>query len=588
MDFYTAFTIFVVFGCVLLLMITRIGPELILLGGVVALTSAGVLTPEQALEGFSNTGLITVALMFIIVAGIRETGGIEFLVSHVLGRPRTRAGAQTRLMLPTLFVSAFLNNTPVVATFIPAVLTWARRIRIAPSRLLLPLSYGAILGGTCTLIGTSTNLAVNGLLIRTTGEGLELFDIAWVGIPTAVVGFFYVLLLGGRLLPDRAPPSATFENPREYTVEMVVESNGPLVGKTVEGAGLRNLQGLFLIEIERGGRLIPSVSSSERLQANDHLVFAGVTESVVELNRIRGLKPAGARTFSLEDKYPERRLVEVAIAPNSDLVGKTIREGRFRSIYGASVVAVARDGQRIHEKIGSIRLEPSDTLLLEAEPSFVDRHRHSRDFLLISEVPNSEVPRYNKAWLSWSILGAVVMSASFGWLSMINAAMLGAALMLLTRCLTPAVARKSLDMQVLLAIAASFGLGRALEVTGAAEYLALNLMQLAAGNPLLLLAATYVITSLLTEVITNNATAVLMFPIVMAAADALGVSYMPFVITIMMAASASFATPIGYQTNLMVYGPGSYQFMDYVRFGLPLNILTGITAVVVTPLVWPF
>jgi di/tricarboxylate transporter len=586
MDPLTWLTLGVVFGCVALMMVSRVGPELILLGGVVVLASAGVLTPEQAVEGFANTGLITVALMFVIVAGIRETGGIDYLVSHVLGRPRGRLRAQARLMLPTLFMSAFLNNTPVVATFIPAVLTWARRIQVSPSRLLLPLSYAAILGGTCTLIGTSTNLAVNGLLLRETGRGMGLFEIAWVGVPIALLGFFYVLLAGERLLPARKAAASSFEDPCEYTVEMTVEPGGPLVGKTVEEAGLRHLQGLFLIEIERDGRLIPSVSSNERLQAADHLVFAGITESVVELHKIRGLLPADA-TFSLENKYPERRLVEVAISPNSELIGKSIREGRFRSIFGASVVAVARDGRRVREKIGSIRMQPSDTLLLETQPSFVDRHRHSRDFLLISEVANSELPKYHKAWLSWTILGGVVAAAALDWLSMVNAAMIGAALMLLTGCVTASVARKSMDVQVLLAIAAAFGLGRALQETGAAEQLALQLMQLVAGNPLLLLALTYFLTWLLTEVITNNAAAVLMFPIVMAAAEALGLNYMPFVVAVMIAASASFATPIGYQTNLMVYGPGGYRFGDYVRFGLPLNLLTGVTAWLVIPLVWP-
>ena len=588
MELFGWITIAVIMGCVLLMSLSRIAPELVLLGGVVILTTLGVLTPEQALEGLANPGLVTVALMFVIVAGIRETGGIDYLVSHVLGRPKGRVPAQTRVMLPAMFLSAFLNNTPVVAAFIPAVLSWARRIRLSPSRLLLPLSYAAIFGGTCTLIGTSTNLAVDGLLIRQTGSGIGFFEIAWVGVPTAVLGFVYVLLLGGRLLPARKAANSSFADPREYTVEMQVDPAGPLVGKTVEEAGLRHLQGLFLVEIERNGHLIPSVGSSVRLQPGDHLVFAGITESVVELNRIRGLLPAGATTFSLENQFPERSLVEVAISPNSDLIGKTIREGRFRSFFGASVIAVARDGRRIQEKIGSIRLQPSDTLLLESEPSFIDRHRHSRDFLLVSELPDSSPPRHDKAWLSWSILTAVVVSASFGWLSMINAAMLGAAAMLLTGCLNLSVARKSIDSQVLLSIAAAFALGRALQTTGAAEGVALQVMQLVAGNPLLLLAATYLITSLLTELITNNAAAVLMFPIVMAAAEALGISYMPFVITIMMAASASFATPIGYQTNLMVYGPGGYRFSDYIRFGLPLNLLAGAVAVLVAPLVWPF
>ena len=587
MDFYTVFTLAVVFGCIGLMIVTRIGPELILMGGVVILTSAGAISPTQALEGLANPGLVTVALMFVIVAGIRETGGIDFLVTHVLGQPKTNVGAQARLLTPALLVSGFLNNTPVVATFIPAVMAWAPRINISPSKLLIPLSYVAMLGGTMTLIGTSTNLTVNGLLIRETGEGMGMFDIAWVGAPTAIVGFLYLLLCSNRLLPDRQPVATSFSNPREYTVEMEVAPDGPLVGKTIQEAGLRHLQGLFLIAIERGGRLIPSVSSDQPLQANDQLVFAGVIESVVELHRIRGLNPAGTSTFSLNNGFPERRLIEVVISPRCEIIGQTIREGRFRARYGASVVAVARNGERIDEKIGLIRLQPADTLLLTAGASFLEHHRHSREFLLISEVANSEVPRYDKAWLSWTILGGVVLSASFGWLSMLNAAMLGVAGMLITGCLTPTAARNSLDAPVLLAIAAALALGEALQATGAAEVLAMSTMGLMLDQPLLLLAATYILTVLMTSVVTNNAAAVLMFPVVMAVATAGDLNYMPFLATIMMAASASFATPISYQTNLMVYGPGNYQFSDFLRLGLPLTLLTGIVAVVVTPWVWP-
>lgn len=563
---------------------TRIGAELILFGALILLLLTGAIDTEQALSGFANPGVLTVGLMFVIVAGIRETGGVEFLVSKVLGRPRTLPRAQTRLMLPTLFISAFLNNTPVVATFIPAVLVWSRRLNLTPSRLLIPLSYASILGGTCTLIGTSTNLAVNGLWIKRTGSGLSIFDVTWVGLPVAVAGFTYVLLFGRRLLPDRNPPSAGFANPREYTVEMRVSEQGPLVGRTIEAAGLRHLQGLFLVEIDRDGTIIPSVSSSEKLMAGDHLVFAGVTESVVELHKIAGLEPT-SQTFDLRN--PDRRLVEVAIAPKSDLVGKTIREGRFRSAFGAAVIAVARHGERVHGKIGDIRLEPSDTLLIEADPSFLERHRHARDFLMMSELPDSHALRHERAWVSWLILAGVVFSAAFGALDILQAAMVGAALMLLTGCCSVAAARRSIDTSVLLAIAAAFGLGAALESTGVANAIGGALLKLAGSDLWLLLICTYLATTLLTEVVTNNATAVLMFPIVMAAADAAGANPMPFVIAIMMGASASFATPIGYQTNLMVYGPGGYRFGDYLRFGAPLNLLCGVITVLVAPMVWP-
>lgn len=579
----------VVLSCVALLVFSRIGPELILFGGVIVLLTAGVLTPAQALEGFANEGLMTVAMMYVVAGGIRETGGMDFVVHYVLGRPKRVVIAQARLMLPVVMMSAFVNNTPVVATYIPAVLTWAKRLRISPSKLLIPLSYAAILGGTCTLIGTSTNLVVNGLLIANANtEALGLFEIAWVGIPSTLVGLGFILLLGRRLLPDRVPATATFENPKEYTVEMKVEKEGPLVGKTVEEAGLRHLQGLYLIEIEREGRVIAAVGSHERLRAEDRLVFAGVTESVVELQRIKGLRPSAEPEFSLEDDYPERCLVEVVVSPRCALLGRTLSEGRFRSLYGASVIAVARHGRRILGKLGNIRLQPSDTLLLETRPSFIERNRNSGDFLLISPVEDFAPPRHEKAWLAWSILGSVVLVATAGWMGILNAAMLGAAAMLLTGCCTVNAARKSIDPQVLLAIAAAFGLGKALQGTGAAEVIALGFMGLVGDNPWLVLGSVYLLTSILTEIITNNAVAVLMFPIVMATAATLEISHLPLVIAVMMGASASFATPIGYQTNLMVYGPGSYHFSDYLRIGVLLNFIVGVPTVLIIPWVWPF
>lgn len=579
----------VVLCCIALLAFTHIAPEMLLFSGLMVLLTTGVLTPEQALGGFANEGLMTVALMYVVAAGIRETGGMDFLVRYLLGRPRSVVGAQARLMLPVVVMSAFMNNTPLVATFLPATLTWAKRLRISPSKLLIPLSYAAILGGTCTLIGTSTNLVVNGLLLaETETPSLGLFDIAWVGIPSALAGVVYILLVGHRLLPERIPAAAIFENPREYTVEMMVEERGPLVGKTVEQAGLRHLEGLYLVEIERDDRIIAAVGSHERLLAGDRLVFAGVTESVVELQRIKGLKPSTEPEFNLNNAYPERCLVEVVVSPQCALLGRTLREGRFRSVYGAAVIAAARNGRRILGKLGNIQLQPSDTLLLETRPSFIEHHRNARDFLLISPVHDSTPLRHERAWLSWSILGTIVLAATLDWLSMLNAAMLGAAAMVLSGCCNLTTARRSIDTQVLLAIAASFALGRALQVTGAAALIAQAVIDLASDNPWLVLACVYLMTSALTEIITNNAVAVLMFPIVMATAQNLGVNHLPFVIAVMMGASASFATPIGYQTNLMVYGPGGYRFGDYLRIGVPLNLVVGIITVLIIPMVWPF
>ncbi|MEC9482312.1 MAG: SLC13 family permease [Halomonas sp.] len=568
---------------------TRIGADMILLGAVVLLLTLGVLDAPAALAGFSNSGLFTVAFMYVLVASIRETGGIDLIIRYVLGRPRSETGAQLRLLLPVSAISAFLNNTPVVATYIPAVLSWSRRLGLSPHRFLMPLSFASILGGTCSLLGTSTNLVVHGLLSDRYPElTLGLFDIAWVGVPVAVAGLAYMLLAGRWLLPARRSAAQAFDNPREFTIEMEVATDGPLVDRTVEEAGLRHLEGLFLVEIERGGNIVSVVGPGEKLKGGDRLVFAGTTEAAVELQQIRGLQPSSQGESSLQKDYRERRLVEAVVSDQCQFIGQRIREGHFRTLYGAAVLAVCRHGERVIGNLGQIRLQPADVLLLEVRPPFIERHRQSKDFLLISRVNGQARPIHEKAWLAWSILAGVVALASFGVLSMLNAAMLGAALAVLTGCCSIGAAKRGLDTQVLLTIAASFGLGIALEKSGAAASLAHHALDLAGGNPYLLLVGAYVMVALLTEVVTNNAAAVIAFPIVTTSAESLGVSVMPYAVAVMFAASSSFLTPIGYQTNLMVYGPGGYRFGDFLRVGGLLNLLVGVVSLALIPLFWPF
>ncbi|MEZ5584890.1 MAG: SLC13 family permease [Candidatus Competibacteraceae bacterium] len=385
------------------------------------------------------------------------------------------------------------------------------------------MSYAAILGSvTCTIIGTSTNLVVNSLLIAEENTaGLAFLKSPGVGVPSALQQFRLYPAVRGSFIAGTQTGDRELSGSREYTVEVTVEEGSALVGKTVEEAGLRHLDGLYLVEIERDQRIIAAVGSHERLQTRDRLVFAGVTESVVELQRIKGLRPSAEQAFDLKTVYPERCLVEAVVAPQCPLVGETIRESRFRTLYGASVIAVARDGERIRGKLGDIRLQPADALLLETRPSFIERHRNSRSFLLISPVADSSQPRHERAWVSWAILASVVLAVSLGGLSMLVAAMLGAALTLLCGCCTVTIAQRSIDTQVLLAIASAFALGKALEVTGAAAFIAHGLVGWAGEHPWLVLIGVYCTTSLLTEIITNNAVAVLMFPIVVAASAAL-------------------------------------------------------------------
>ncbi len=568
---------------------TRIPSDVVLLGGLTLLLVAGIIEAEDALAGLASEGMVTVGVLYIVVAGLRHTGGISFLVEGLWGRPKSLINAQIRIMAPVAALSAFLNNTPVVAMLVPAVNEWAKKHNFSVSKLMIPLSYASILGGTCTLIGTSTNLVVNGLLVDTTDlPGFHMFDIAWVALPCALVGITYILICNRWLLPERKPVMSQLEDPREYSVEMLVEPGSPLVGKTIEQAGLRHLTGMYLAEIDRDSHIMPAVSPQEELRGNDRLLFVGIVGSVVELQRIRGLKPATNQVFKLESPRQKRCLIEAVVSDSCRLVGQTIRDAQFRRVYNAVIIAVARNGVRIRKKVGDIILHAGDTLLLETTPDFSDQQRNSRDFFLVSKVEDSNPPRHERMVIAALILIGMVTAVTLQWLTMLQAGMLAGGLMIITRCCTASVARASVDWQVLLVIAAAYGIGRAIDVSGAAIAIATELTTLAGGHPHITLAVIYGLTMLFTEMITNNAAAVLVFPIAIATAGDLQVSPLPFVIAIMMAASASFSTPIGYQTNLMVYGPGGYRFTDFLRIGLPLNLIMWVMTVIITPLVWPF
>ena len=582
-----------------LLIFTRIPPDAVLVGGLSLLLVAptplamgwklGVITAEEAFGGFSNPGMLTVGVLFIVVTGLRETGGIDWIAQSALGRPDTVRKALARILFPVVGLSTFLNNTPVVAMLIPAVSEWAKKLKLTPSKLMIPLSYAAILGGICSLIGTSTNLVVAGLVITQTDlPPLGMFDITWVGLPCAAVGSLFLLLFGPKLLPTRGSPAAQLSDPRQYTAEMIVPAGSPLVGKSIEQAGLRHLPGSYLAEIERQGTSILAVGPEETLQADDRLIFAGIVESIRDLQNLRGLVPATNQVFKLDSPRYRRQLFEAVVSNTCPMAGRTIRDGRFRNRYNAVVLAVARGGERIRRKIGDIELRPGDTLLIEANPGFAQQHRDSRDFLLVSAIENSTPRRHERAPLALLILAGMVVLAASGVVSMLVAAVLAAALMVLTRCCGLNEARNSVDWGVLIVIGAALGLGAAIEGSGAAQLLAGAVLGAAGSDPYRTLIAVYLVTWLLTEILTNNAAVALMFPIAISAAQQLDANLMPFIMMLMIAGSASFATPIGYQTNLMVYGPGGYHFTDYTRIGLPMSLLIGATALLVAPLVWPF
>jgi len=569
-------------------------PDVAFMGGLVVVAAAGVISPGQAFAGLSNQGLVTVGALFIVAAGLRETGALHLMVSRLLGNDTSERSALARIMVPSAAMSAFMNNTPIVAMLLPEVLSWCRKRRIAASKMLIPLSYATMLGGVCTLIGTSTNLVVSGMMIDAELEALSLFELGGVGLPIAAVGIAFVLVIGVRLLPGRKELIDQLgETQREYILEMVVESNCPLIGKSVQEAGLRRLPGLFLIEIDRRGQVISPVAPTEVLQVADRLVFTGIVRTIVDLQRIPGLMPADEKQYTLDPAARRRRrMCEAVVSSSFPELGKTIRNSDFRTRYDAVVVAVHRNGERLAKKIGDIHLRPGDTLLLQVGEHFNRTFRDSTDFYLVSDVEDSQPVRHERAGMALGVLGLLVLllaTTNYTGLTTAVSALLCAGLMVLLRCVPLGAARRSVNWEVLVVIAAALGFGHAVEQSGLADAMATQIIEFgqAAAGPVGVLVGLYLLTNVLTEIISHIGAAAVTFHIGMAAAASMGVDPRPFAITVAIAASASFATPIGYQTNLMVYGPGGYRFTDFLRIGLPLNLLCMIVAALIIPRIWP-
>jgi len=580
-------TLAVVASTVAVMAANLAGPDMVLVAGLAVLVAAGVVSPEEAFRGFGHPAVVTIAALYVVAAGVRQTGGLDWVARRALGRPPSRWRAQLRLMLPVGGLSAFLNNTPVVAMFIPLVRDWARRSGLNPKDLLLPLSYASILGGTCTLIGTSTNLVVAGLYnARSGGQAIGLFDISWLGVPVFIVGIVAVVLLSRGLAKNTAERPSRSDEMREYTLSLRVEKGSPVVGQTIEEAGLRSLEKLYLYEIERDGSVLPAVGPSARLYADDKLRFTGILDSAVDLRKMR-LVPETKEARRLAGKR-ERRWVEAVVAPQSRLAGSTIRASAFRTHFNAAVIAVHRQGERIPAKIGDIELRGGDVLLLETHPHFVEKYRHDPSFALVALVEGSTPPRHEKAWLALVILVAMVVVNVAGLLPLLTAALAAAAAMLLTRCLSGEEARQALELRVLMAVAAAIGLGVALDKSGAAAALGDTILRFAIPlGPVGLLAVIYATTALLAGAVTTTTAAALMFPVAAAAASQVpALPLLPTALVVALAASTAFSTPTGYQTNLMVYGPGGYRYTDFLKVGLPLQAVVGTVAVTMAWLIY--
>ena len=590
----------VVVAIILLPAANIVAVETALLGGLVTLLLFGAVDLQTGLAGFAHPAVLMIGALFVVAAGLTETGATNRIAQSLLGRPKTVMAAQFRLMGPVALLSAFLNNTPIVVMYLPIVNDWARKIRISPSKLYMPLSFAAILGGKLTLIGSASNLVVMGLYqeYAAATPGLEPLSpnfLFWapglLGVPTVVVGIVFILLTSKWLLPERKPAQQQGVDTRRYTVQMEVRADSPIVGKSIEAAGLRQLPGLYLTQIERGDRLISAPPPETILRAGDVLAFAGILESVVDLRKIRGLVPATDQIEKVSSAANERALVEAVISHNSPLIGRTVRQTRFRTTYNAAIIAVHRNGGQVRRKVGDIEIHAGDTLLLETHQDFVNGYRNSGDFYLVSQVAGANRIRHEKAGTALGIFVLLVAALALSPLPPVVLGLTAALAMILTGCLTVGEARASISIQVIVVIASALGIGAAMTDSGAALAIADELLELAGAlgmGPHGILLATFLLTTAFAQALTNNGAAALMFPIAMAAAVELGVRPEPFAFTLLLGAGASFMTPIGYQTNLLVYGPGGYRFLDFTRIGLPLSILLALTTAWLAPIAFPF
>ena len=561
----------------------------------VVLTLTGVLQPGEAVAGFASTALLTVAAILVVSAGLTQTGVITYVGSQII---RFSAGDETRMMLLVMLTmalfSGFINNTAVVAMFLPIMLGVAQEFSISPSKLLIPLSFASILGGTTSLIGTSTNILVHGLMEENGLEGLGMFEITPVGLIYAAVGLTYLFFIGRKLLPDRGTVTSYLggtAGPRasgEYMTEVQVPPGSKLIGQLVGDAIQRAHPNVRLLQILRDEAVFWPPLDQVEIAAGDIFLLKGDANEMVSLYKQEGLELVpGLKAEAVRYASRDMTLAELVITPNSPLIGRSLRGINFRQHYNASVMALQRHGEHLRDELPSIRLRVGDVLLVMVDRTEIQRLMTYQEFMVLEGVQEVVVNR-DKAPIAIFLVAALIGLASFTSIPIMVLALSAAILMVITRCLTMRQAYASLDMSVLILIGGAIALGRAMETTGAAEVIALAVVDgVGDYGPQVVLSGIYLLTVLFTELMSNNAAAVLMVPIALSVASGLGVDPRPFAVAVAFAGSAAFSTPIGYQTNTLVYGPGGYRFTDYTKVGIPLNLILWAVATLLIPVFWP-
>ena len=576
-----------------LLITEKISADKTAIGIMVVLALTGILTPKQTVAGFANPAVITVGAMFLLSRGLIRTGAVGVVTELVLKLSHGKKNlAFIYILVAVAFASAFINNTPVVVLFIPIVMGLSCDCDFSPTKLLIPLSYVSILAGTCTLIGTSTNIIVSDLSTSFGYAPLTMFELGIIGVPIAVAGLIFLLITASRLMPERITPVCEPDEGKQkrYIAELTVPENSPLIGMDNIDEYTRDTMGLSIVEIFRSDNIFDPVRTRLTVEANDILLVKGSAEDLVDCLKEKSLELAhGQEQMVFGSGMKDDLIVEVIIPPMSRLLREPLMSTDLQNDSDIQVLAIrTRHSHYSYRMVQKVKLKIGDVILVRCPRNKLSKIRNSSDFIIIEDIHHAMINR-EKARLATGIFSGVVISATFGLADIMICSLAGVLLMTLTHCLSLKDAYRSLESNVLLLIIGTIALGAGMQQTGATQLYAHMFLSLFEGmGPDRVLLGLIILTSICTHILSNNATAVLLLPIAVSTALSLGVDPKPFIIGICFGASACYAAPIGYQTNLLVYGPGGYRFSDYIKLGMPLNILVILSSAWLIPKVWPF
>ena len=584
-NLYAWITIATVLSMFTVLLFTKLRADLVFLGAMGILFVTGVLNAKEAFSGFSSTSVVVIGVLFVVVAGLTHTGVLQWIVKHMLGQPKSYSKAVVRLMLPVAALSSFLSNTTVVALFVGIVKMWSKKLNISPSKLLIPLSYASGMGGVCTLIGTPPNLIISGLYADNTGTTMNVLATTIPGLFCLFIGILSIIAMR-KLLPDRKAPEAAFESTSDYTVELMVPSDNMHIGKTIEEAGLTNVNGGSLIEIIHYDDITSPVPADELIMGGDRLVFAGQIDEILDLKKSHGFVNADHHVFTMSEVSGDRQLLTAYVTFGSSLINTKIGNSTFEQDNNMVLVAVARRGNRINQSPHEVVLQAGDTLLLECPPNaniHTERLSSQLQFFDSAQVPNIG----KKTIISTTIMILMVVLSALNIMPLLQCAFIAAMAMLVFRCCNVDQAMKAINWEILMVFAGSVVLGVAIQKTGIAERLAFGILDVCGTNPIVVMAAICFVGTFITEFISNTAAGAMFFPIMYQAAEKLGYEPYPFLIALMVSVSSSFATPIGSPTHMLVYGPGGYRFSDFMRIGLLMNLIILAANILIINIIYP-